>query len=1162
MSQSAAMKNIQTLLVANRGEIAIRVMRTAALLGIRTVTLFSEDDAPSLHTRMADRAVALRGRGAAAYLDADQIVCVAREAGCDAIHPGYGFLSENADFARLCGEENVTFVGPRPELLELFGDKVRARSLAASCGVPLLPGTGAATSLEEAREFLVRQDGRAGVMIKAVAGGGGRGMRAVRDPEELAAAYERCRSEARAAFGNGEVYLERLLPRARHIEVQIAGDGSGNVTHFFERECSVQRRNQKVVEMAPCPGMPGPLRDLLVGAALRMGSEARYESLGTFEFLVEGGADSGLQPDSDFAFIEANPRLQVEHTVTEEVTGVDLVRAQLELADGASLAELGLAQSDLPEPRGFAIQVRVNMETMRADGSVRPSGGTLTAFAPPSGPGLRTDSFGYVGYATSPSFDSLLAKVVGHSPSPRFADAVARTYRGLCEFEVDGVQTNIGLLQNLLCHPSFEAGEFHTGFVEEHIDELLPRDEAEHRRLFFEPPPSAEQPAASSDRPALAGARIDASDPLAVLAHGKIDASVAASAVAPSATAVTATPAAGPAGSEPVLAPLQGTIVDVDVREGDPVHAGQQLLVMEAMKMEHVIESGIGGIVRRLCVAAGDSVFEGHALLFIEPADVQAAEATETSEVDFDHIRPDLAEVHLRHAVGLDDARPESVARRRKTGQRTMRENVEDLCDPGTLSEYGPLVIAAQRRRRTVEDLIERTPADGMLAAIGSVNGDLFGETDSRCVVMSYDYTVLAGTQGAQNHRKKDRLFELAERWRLPLVFFTEGGGGRPGDTDGLGVAGLDCLAFHYFGRLSGLVPLVGISSGRCFAGNAALLGCCDVVIATRNSNIGMGGPAMIEGGGLGVFRPEEVGPMDVQVPNGVVDIAVEDEAEAVRVAKRYLSYFQSAAAGERGHSEAWKCADQRRLRSIIPENRLRIYDVREVIETLSDTGSVLELRREFGLGMVTALIRIEGRSIGVIANNPKHLAGAIDSDGADKAARFMQLCDAFEIPLLFLCDTPGIMVGPEVEKTALVRHASRMFVTGASISVPFFTIILRKGYGLGAQAMAGGSFKAPFFTVSWPTGEFGGMGLEGAVKLGFRKELAALEDPEERRALYESMVERMYEYGKAVNMASHFEIDDVIDPQDSRSWITGALRSTPHPEGRHGKKRPCIDTW
>jgi acetyl-CoA carboxylase carboxyltransferase component len=442
-----------------------------------------------------------------------------------------------------------------------------------------------------------------------------------------------------------------------------------------------------------------------------------------------------------------------------------------------------------------------------------------------------------------------------------------------------------------------------------------------------------------------------------------------------------------------------------------------------------------------------------------------------------------------------------------------------------------------------------------LVAGIGRVNGDLFDAAATQCAVLSYDYTVLAGTQGFQNHRKKDRMFDLIERRRLPVVFFTEGGGGRPGDTDAPGVAALDCMAFHLFGRLSGLVPLIGINSGRCFAGNAALLGSCDVVIATQDSNIGMGGPAMIEGGGLGVFRPEDVGPMRVQVPNGVVDIAVADEAEGVRVAKRYLSYFQ-------GPLAEWACADQRLLRATVPENRLRVYDVRSVIETLADTGSVLELRRQFGLGMVTALIRVEGRPLGLIANNPSHLAGAIDSPGADKAARFMQLCDAFDLPILFLCDTPGIMVGPEVEQSALVRHCCRMFVVGANVSVPFGTIILRKSYGLGAQAMAGGSHKASLFTVAWPTGEFGGMGLEGAVKLGFRKELAAIDDPAERGQAFARMVARAYEHGQALNTATHFEIDDVIDPADSRRWIATALLAGPPPPRRRRKKRPCIDTW
>jgi acetyl-CoA carboxylase carboxyltransferase component len=576
---------------------------------------------------------------------------------------------------------------------------------------------------------------------------------------------------------------------------------------------------------------------------------------------------------------------------------------------------------------------------------------------------------------------------------------------------------------------------------------------------------------------------------------------------------------------------------------------------MNAMKMEHVIEAPASGVVVRLAAAEGDTVPEGDPLLFIEPRDIELSDAERAARLDVDAVRADLGEVQQRHAVTLDGARPDAVARRRKTGQRTARENITDLCDPGTFVEYGALVIAAQRQRRTLEDLIAHTPADGLIAGIGRVNGQLFDDQRAQCAVMSYDYTVLAGTQGFLNHRKKDRMFELVERLRIPLVFFTEGGGGRPGDTDAPGVAGLDCMAFHLFGRLSGLVPLVGINSGRCFAGNAALLGCCDVVIATANSNIGMGGPAMIEGGGLGVFRPEELGPMSVQVPSGVVDVAVTDEAEAVQVAKQYLSYFQ-------GPVTQWECADQRRLRGLVPENRLRVYDVRTVIETLADAGSVLELRRHFGLGMITALIRIEGRPLGVIANNPKHLSGAIDSPGADKAARFMQLCDAFDVPLLFLCDTPGIMVGPEVETTALVRHACRMFVIGASVSVPSFTIVLRKGYGLGAQAMAAGSFKAPLFTVAWPTGEFGGMGLEGAVKLGFRKELAAVQDPAERKQLFEHMVTRAYEHGKGLNMAAHFEIDDVIDPAESRQWIVSLLRSVPSPPPRTHKKRPCIDAW
>ncbi|MEE8352877.1 MAG: carboxyl transferase domain-containing protein, partial [Dehalococcoidales bacterium] len=952
----------------------------------------------------------------------------------------------------------------------------------------------------------------------------------------------RCQSEASQAFGNGDLYVEELLRRARHIEVQIIGDAHGGVVHLGERECSIQRQHQKVMEFAPSPGVTPGLRRRLTADAVTLAKAVDYRSAGTFEFMVDADAagDAGA-----YAFLETNARLQVEHTVTEEVLDLDIVKIQLQIAGGSSLADLGLDQDRMPEPRGYAIQARVNMETMGEDGIARPAGGRLTAFEVPSGRGIRVDTFGYAGYQTSPHYDSLLAKCIGHSNSTDFADAAARTYRALCEFKVEGVSTNIPFLQSLLQHPDFIANRIYTDFVDDHMEALIETDRRLHQRLFFDSAPA--KPAAR------AGATVDGVDPLAILDYGQDAREELISAGAPDTAPAPEIP--GMEGTFLMEAPMQGTIVSIAVSEGDAVAKGQEVLVMNAMKMEHVIRSSVSGIIRRLAVAVGETIYEGHPLAYIEVGETDAAAVAAEEQVDLDYIRPDLAEVVERHEVLLDAARPDAVAKRRRIGQRTARENVDDICDPGTFTEYGGLALAAQRRRRSLEDLIQNTPADGMIAGTGSINGDLFGPDKSRCAIVSYDYMVLAGTQGHQNHRKKDRMFEIAAKARLPLVFFTEGGGGRPGDTDGSGVAGLDVMAFHLFAKLSGLVPLVGVNAGRCFAGNAVMLGCCDVIIAKENSSIGMGGPVMIEGGSLGVFSPEEVGPMSVQVPNGVVDIPVKDEAEAVRVAKQYLSYFQ-------GTVENWECADQRLLRGIIPENRLRAYDVRSVIETMADTGSVLELRRYYGVGMITAFIRIEGRPLGVVANNPTHLSGAIDSPGANKGARFLQLCDAFDIPVLFLSDCPGIMVGPEIEKTALVRHSCRMFVIGANMTVPYFTIVLRKSYGLGAQAMMGGSSHAPHLAVSWPTGEFGGMGLEGAVKLGYRKELLAIEDPEERKAEYDKRVAASYEHGKAINTASYFEIDDVIDPAESRNVLTRALKSLPPVPPRTGKKRPNVDTW
>jgi acetyl-CoA carboxylase carboxyltransferase component len=516
-------------------------------------------------------------------------------------------------------------------------------------------------------------------------------------------------------------------------------------------------------------------------------------------------------------------------------------------------------------------------------------------------------------------------------------------------------------------------------------------------------------------------------------------------------------------------------------------------------------------------------------------------------------VRDDLDEALQRRALTRDEARPEAVERRHEAGGRTARENIADLVDEGSFVEYGGLGIAAQRARRELEELLERTPADGLVAGTARVNGELFGER-AACAVLSYDYTVLAGTQGVIGHRKKDRLFELIERMRLPTVFFAEGGGGRPGDTDHAVVSALETRAFALWARLSGVVPRIAIVAGRCFAGNAVIAGCSDLIVATENVSLGMGGPAMIEGGGLGTVAPDDVGPAGMQIANGVIDVAVADEEEAVAATKRLLSYFQGAV-------PAVDPPDQELLREVVPERRRRAYDVRAVVEGLADQGSVSVLRETFAPGMLTAFARIEGRPTGIVANNPMHLAGAITSDGADKAARFIQLCDAFEIPLVSLIDTPGMMVGPEAEATALVRHCSRLFVTAASIRVPFIAVVLRKAYGLGAQAMAAGSLHEPLLTVGWPTAELGPMGLEGAVRLGFRRELEAIADESAREERVQELTAAAHEHAKALNAATLFELDDVIDPAETRQVIAATIAAASPAEPPQAGRR-FVDTW
>lgn len=1047
----------ETLLIANRGEIALRIIRTATELGFGTVAVYAEDDADSPHVHAADEAIGLAGSDPAAYLDHSAILAAAKKSGAEMIHPGYGFLSEQPEFARACAAAGYTFVGPDAAALELFGNKSSARRAAIAAGVPVLPATDGPSSVEEIRAFAAVHDG--GIVIKALAGGGGRGMRIVRGADRIDDAYRQCAAEAQLGFGDPAVFAEAHMANARHIEVQIVAT-AGRAVALGDRDCSIQRRYQKLIEIAPAQGISETLRRELHKAAATLC--AGYRGLATVEFLVAG---------EQFVFLEVNPRIQVEHTITEEVTGVDLVAVQLAIAGGASFEELGLPAEPVAA-RGIAIQARVNMETMDADGTVLPATGTLAVFSPPSGPGVRVDTYGYPGLTPSPRYDSLLAKVITHVHGPSFTAALRKAETALAEFRIEGIRTNIGLLRAVLLDSRLRSGSVTTSFIDENLPTLVGAAQArrpESRLVALELYP----------------------------------------------------------GEEVLRAQLAGTVVEV-APEGAEFAAGAQLVVLEAMKMQHVFSAPDAVCTVRTLVTPGQVVGTGDPLVVFTRTGA-GGQGEAATDLDLDRPRADLDEVRRRHLLTLDEGRPTAVAKRHKQNRRTARENIADLVDPGSFVEYGALAVAAQRSRRSEQDLIASTPADGLVAGLATIGG-------AEAIVLSYDYTVLAGTQGMRNHAKTDRVFDLAARKRIPVVLFAEGGGGRPGDTDAANVAGLDVPTFRALGALSGRVPLVSIVSGRCFAGNAALAGTCDVIIATPDANIGMGGPAMIEGGGLGEYRPEDIGPIDVQRRNGVVGLVARDEAHAAALAKQYLSYFQ-------GKLDNWEAPDPRRARHVVPENRLRAYDVHHAIESVADVGSVLELRADYGVGVVTALVRVEGAPFGLLANSSHHLGGAIDAEAADKIADFLTLCESFGLPIISLCDTPGFMVGPDAEVDAAVRRMSRLFIVGARLTVPFGMIILRKGYGLGAMAMAGGSFHAPEFTVAWPTGEIGGMGLEGAVRLGFSKELAAVTDAIERQQLFDKLVEAAYQHGKALTSATTFELDDVIDPADSRAWITRLAR-------------------
>ena len=1061
------------VLVANRGEIAVRVLRAARELGLRTVAVHPRDDAAAMHVALADGAHELPGAGPAAYLDQDAVVAAAQASGATLLHPGYGFLSENSGFAARCAAEGLRFVGPSPEVLALFGDKVVARATAHEVGIPVLPATTGPTDLDAARAFAAAHGA---VMVKAVAGGGGRGMRPVQHVDELAEAFERCAAEARQAFGDGSLYVEQLLTGARHVEVQIVGDGTGWARHLWERDCSVQRRHQKLVEIAPAPALDARTREVLLAAAVRLAEHVRYGGVGTVEFLVG---------PNGFVFVEANPRLQVEHTVTEEITGVDLVAVQLGLARGRSPAELGL--DDVPEPRGFAVQARVNAEELGADGEPLPKAGTLTVFGPPTGPNVRVDTHGYAGYRTSSRYDSLLAKVIGRGRT--FAAAVATTEAALGEFRLAGVPTNAPLLRAVLRHPAF--GGCDTGFVAEHLAELREAAAALPTAPLLEP---AARPAVAAPEP----------------------------------------------GADAVAAPMDGTVVAVAVAPGERVAPGTRVAIVEAMKMEFVVRAEVTGVVSAVSASSGDVVVEGAPLVLLDAVEPGAGAITDAEPVaDGPGWAAEVAEIERRRELAAGHGGPAKVARQHAAGKLTARERIALLADPGTFTEIAPLAGFA-----TYAD-------DGTLTSFAPTN--FIGGTarvDGRTVVIGADdFTIRGGSGDGAIHGKQIHLEQYAGQMRLPVVRLLDG-------ASGGGSVKMAIEAGHHYVPVNpgwdavvanmSLVPVVAACLGPTVGlGAARLVTSHLAVLVAGIGQVFTAGPPVVLGSTGEDLTKEQLGGVAVHRANGVVERIVATEQDALDVVRRFLGYLPSSVFGVPPVAECADPPDRRDdvLLHAVPRDTRAPYRIGEILDAIFDRDSVLPYA-EYGGATVTALARLDGHPVGVIANDP--LRGAtISAEGAQAITRLVDLCETFHLPIVSLTDQGGNSIGAGAERRATIRYGARAIAAVYQARVPQAELIVRRVFGVGGAGIVNRHRAGR--TWAWPSGNWGSLPARGGIEAAFRAHLDTVPD---RDAEIERISRELALLDSPFRTAEHFGVQDLIDPRDSRAllcdWVRDAYRLLP----------------
>ena len=1124
-SKTAALKRV---LIANRGEIAIRIAKSATGLGIETVSVFAAIDEDSLHTKYSDVTVEIGNAEQTidAYLDARSIVQTAVEANCDCIHPGYGFLSESVELAEECERQGLVFIGPSADSLRLFGDKLKARAFAHSLDVPTVPGSSEVVdSIDSALELA--EEVSYPVILKAAGGGGGKGMRVVESSDEMGLAFDRCQSEARAAFGNGDVFLERFVTRPRHVEVQILADAQGNVVHLFERDCSVQSNHQKVIEIAPAPSLSLELRSQIREAAVEIATRGGYKNAGTFEFLV-------VPETNEYFFIECNPRIQVEHTITEQVTGVDLVDAQFRIAQGESLPDIGIAnQESIEEPGSFAIQARV----------VAQGGGVFTAYREPSGPNVRVDGYGYAGYSVKPQFDPLFAKVVCWSNNGGGIEhAVDKTRRVLNEFHVAGVPTNLGQLKNILEHTDVRRGDARTSLLSEQPNLLATTNAREKDSLT-----------AMFDRlSVLHGNGSFAADP------SQHQSALPSLSVSP-----------GTVGAE---TSMSGTVVEVCVSAGDTVFVGDPLVVISAMKMESVVASPASGVVAELqALNPGDTVDAGQVVASIETSDT----STDAQDAELDRDAswlPLLDDVSDMQRLALKrlavDSEEPGVVRQRSRGKLTCRERIDLLLDDGSFREVGSVAGFASYDENGRVDAF--TPANHV-GGWGKIRG-------RQTIVCADDFTSRGGHSDGAIGAKSSYLDRLSLEMRVPSVRLLDGssGGGsvasmvpaqkkdgeskakessgaikagRPRVAGGGGSFLPGHLGSKMYADQLATVPVVNMLLGSVVGIGAAkaVLGHFSVMIKEIAQLFVAGPPVVSHAMGYDITK-EELGGWHIHCRNGSVDNLAENEEEAAEMTRQFLSYLPNSVY-ETPPVHALPSSDsvdrrEEELLTIIHRKRTTTFDMRKAINLMADKNSFFEIGPYWGNDQITGFVRFNGHVLGVIASDSQHAnGGALTADGCSKLTRHLDMCDLFHVPVLNLVDNPGFAVGLEHEIAGTIRRGGEWMVAFAQTRVPIFTVVMRRSFGVAGNNYATPR-SSPSMRVAWPAADMGGIPPEGGIEAAYKRQLAESEDPV---ALRNELMARIESARGPIGPLSRFQVEEMIDPRDTRplicDWVEHAYR-------------------